>query len=78
MALFRCLVTVAALCSFSASASALTVQECQAQYKDDHAAGVRQSWVDYQKKRCGIDPKAAPTAAPARPGSTERVDSGLR
>jgi hypothetical protein len=64
MVLFRCFLAVAALFLFGASASALTMQECRAQYKTDHAAGTRMlSWVDYQKKRCGIDPNSA---APAR------------
>jgi hypothetical protein len=63
----RCLATVAALCLFVTSASALTMEECRAKYKAEKAAGMASiAWVDYQKKRCGIDPKAAapkPTSA---------------
>ena len=65
------LVTVAAIWLSSTSANALTMDECRAQYKADHGAtkkGLAMSWVDYQVKRCGIDPKAsAPTPKPAAP-----------
>jgi hypothetical protein len=39
------------------------MQECKAQYKADHAGkGIPRTWVDYQVKRCGIDP-SPPAAA---------------
>ena len=65
--MIRSLAIVAALCLFGTSASALTMEECRAKYKAEKAAGRASiAWVDYQKKRCGIDPKAAapkPTSA---------------
>ncbi|WFU46001.1 hypothetical protein QA640_45320 (plasmid) [Bradyrhizobium sp. CB82] len=69
MVLFKRLVIVAAISVFGTSAHALTMQECRAQYKADAAAKVLHlAWVDYQVKRCGIDPKASvPTPSPAAP-----------
>jgi len=69
--IFVRLVTVAAICLFGTSANALTMDECRAQYKADQAAakkGLAMTWVDYQVKRCGLDPKAsAPPPKPAAP-----------
>ena len=65
MVLFRDLVALAAISLFSTSATALTMEECRAQYKAEKAAGTGErayGWIDYQVKICGIDPKAsAPT-----------------
>ena len=58
----RCLVTVAAVCLFGTSVNALTIEECRAQYKAEKAAGTAEraySWIDYQEKICGIDPKVS-------------------
>jgi len=66
----RCLVIVVVVCLFGASVNALTMQECRAQYKADLSpkGGAPMSWVDYQVKRCGINPKAsAPTPRPSAP-----------
>ena len=71
MALLRLLVTVAAMSLLGTSANAaMTMEECKAQYKAEHTdkKPVGLTWVDYQAKRCGIDPKAsAPTSKPAAP-----------
>ncbi len=65
--MIRSLAIVTALCLFGTSASALTMEECRAKYKGEKAAGrAAIAWVDYQKKVCAIDPKAAapkPTSA---------------
>jgi len=65
MVLFRDLVALAAISLFGTSATALTMEECRAQYKAEKAAGTGErayGWIDYQVKICGIDPKAsAPT-----------------
>ena len=68
MVLFRDLVALAAISLFGTSATALTMEECRAQYKADMApkGAARMSWHDYQVKRCGIDPNAsAPTSKPS-------------
>jgi hypothetical protein len=67
--LVRNLVTVAALCLFGASANALTMEECKANYKAAIAKKTfPRSWVDYQERYCGINDKAAaPKPAPAAP-----------
>ncbi|KRQ97456.1 hypothetical protein CQ12_01910 [Bradyrhizobium jicamae] len=71
MALIRRIVIVAAISAFSTSVNALSMQECRAQYRADHAArDVRMSWVDYQVKRCGINPKAS-TPTPKSTGPTK-------
>ena len=70
MVLIRRLVIVAAISLFGTSANALSMQECRAQYKADHAdrGKERISWADYQAKRCGINPKAnTPTPRAAAP-----------
>jgi hypothetical protein len=70
MVLIRRTVIVAAISLFGTSANALSMQECRTQYKADHAnrRGERMIWVDYQVKRCGIEPKAsAPPPGPAAP-----------
>lgn len=75
MIMIRSLVTVAALCLWGTSASALTEQECSANYKaEQKAAGsVGISWVDYQKEKCGISAKAtAPTQPPAAPAKQHK------
>jgi hypothetical protein len=76
MIMIRSLVTVAALCLWGTSARALTAQECRANYKaEQKAAGgsVGISWVDYQKKKCGISAKAsAPTQPPAAPAKQHK------
>ena len=67
--MIRSLVTVAALCLFGASANALTMEECRANYKAAIAnKSAYKSWVDYQQRYCGINDKAAaPKPAPAAP-----------
>ena len=59
----RCLIVLnAAICMLGTSARAMTMVECRAQYKADHAAKgtAGMTWHDYQPKRCGIqrEPKA--------------------
>ena len=57
----RLVIAAAIIFSGTPSATALSMQECRAQYRADFAArDVRMAWVDYQVKRCGIDPKATP------------------
>ena len=70
--------TVLGVAAFSVSpASALTMKECSAKYKDAQTAGTLngQKWNDFRKAECGSDaaatPAAATTAAPAaKPAAT--------
>jgi hypothetical protein len=67
--IIRSLVIVTALCMCGSSASALTMQECRAKYKEAHATGtVGTTWGTFQERKCGIHAKAtAPTPPPAAP-----------
>ena len=51
----------------SASAQALTMQECSAKYKAAQTAGTLKGmkWNDFRKAECGTDASATPAAAPA-------------
>jgi hypothetical protein len=66
MIMIRSLVIVAlGLCG--TSASALTMQECRAEYKAAQATGTFPgTWIEFQEKKCGINTKAntPPPAAP--------------
>ena len=67
--MIRSLVIVTALCVCGTSASALTMQECRAKYKAEHAAKmIRTDWITFQETQCGINAKATtptpPLAAP--------------
>jgi hypothetical protein len=57
----------AAFLANAPTASALTMQECSAKYKDAQKAGTLngQKWNDFRKAQCGSDAAAAPAAAPA-------------
>lgn len=51
----------------SASAQALTMQECSVKYKAAQTAGTLKGmkWNDFRKAECGADASATPAAAPA-------------
>jgi hypothetical protein len=51
----------------TASAQALTMQECSAKYKAAQTAGTLKGmkWNDFRKAECGADASATPAAAPA-------------
>jgi len=51
----------------TASAQALTAQECSAKYQAAKTAGTLngQKWNDFRKAECGTDAAATPAAAPA-------------
>ena len=57
------LVIVAALCLYgtSASAAALTMEECRAKYKGELAESPRgiENWMSYQETQCGHPSKTA-------------------
>ena len=59
----RNLAIVAALCLYgtSASAAALTMEECRAKYKADLAESPRgiENWMSYQETQCGHPSKTA-------------------
>jgi hypothetical protein len=57
----------AAFLANASTASALTMQECSAKYKDAQKAGTLngQKWNDFRKAQCGSTAAAAPAAAPA-------------
>src|SRR4051812_23958677 len=69
--------TVLGVAAFSVSpASALTMKECSAKYKDAQTAGTLngQKWNDFRKAQCGTDasasaPAATPAAAPTAPAA---------
>jgi hypothetical protein len=63
MVLLRGLVALAAISLFGTSASAITMEECRAQYKAEKAGGTSRaySWVDYQVMICGHPKASAPT-----------------
>ena len=67
--MIRSLVIVTALCLCGTSASALTMEECRAKYKAEHAAKmIRTDWITFQETQCGINAKATtPTPPPAAP-----------
>ena len=52
----------------SASAQALTMQECSAKYKAAQTAGTLKGmkWNDFRKAECGTDASATPAAAGCR------------
>lgn len=66
-----CAVAVSGFAAFalSASAQALTAQECSAKYQAAKTAGTLggQKWNDFRKAQCGAD--ATPAAAPAAPAA---------
>jgi hypothetical protein len=65
--------TVLGVAAFSVSpASALTMKECSAKYKDAQTAGTLngQKWNDFRKAQCGTDATAAPAATPAAAPAT--------
>ena len=70
-----CAVAMSGFVAFAAvsPASALSMSECSAKYKEAKTAGTLngQKWNDFRKAECGADaaatPAAAPAAAPAAP-----------
>ncbi|MBU6462373.1 MAG: hypothetical protein KGK01_13060 [Bradyrhizobium sp.] len=66
-----CAVALSGLTAFAAisPASALSMSECSAKYKEAKAAGTLngQKWNDFRKAQCGADATATPAAAPAAP-----------
>ena len=64
-----CAVAVSAFAALAATASAqaLTAQECSAKYQAAKTAGTLggQKWQDFRKAQCGADATAAPAATPA-------------
>jgi hypothetical protein len=60
-------VVLAAIALQGTSASALTMAECSAKYKDAKAANTLNGmkWNDFRKAQCGSDATAAPTQAAA-------------
>jgi hypothetical protein len=72
--MIRSLVIVTALCMCGTSASALTMQECRAKYKEAHATGtVGLTWATFQERKCGIHAKAtAPPSAASKPQPVQR------
>jgi hypothetical protein len=73
MMMIRSLV-ILALCMCGTSASALTMQECRAKYKEAHATGtVGLTWATFQERKCGIHAKAtAPPSAASKPQPVQR------
>jgi uncharacterized protein YdbL (DUF1318 family) len=60
------IVTALCLCGTSASAAALTMQECRAKYKAAQAAGtIGETWARFQERQCGFPP------SPPRPKSSK-------
>jgi len=75
MIMIRSLVIVTALCLCGTSASALTMQECRAEYKAMKATGKTfgDTWAGFQEKKCGIHAKAtAPPPAAPKPQPVQR------
>ena len=65
MIMIRSFVIVTALGLCGTSASALTMQDCRAKYKADHAAGTYAgTWPSFQETKCGIKATTPPPAAP--------------
>lgn len=66
-----CAVALSGLTAFAAisPASALSMSECSAKYKEAKAAGTLngQKWNDFRKAQCGADATATPAAAPGAP-----------
>jgi len=62
----------ASLTGISATAHALSMQECSAKYKAAQQAGTLKGmkWNDFRKAECGSDATGAPTAAPASTTTT--------
>ena len=60
-------VLLGAIALGSASAQALTMQECSVKYKAAQTAGTLKGmkWNDFRKAECGADASATPGAAPA-------------
>jgi hypothetical protein len=69
--LFAAALSGLAAFAMTASAQALTMQECSAKYKQAKEAGTLngQKWNDFRKSQCAADATsaAAPAAAPAAP-----------
>jgi len=64
------LATIAAICLFATSASALTVKECRDKYKAAQATGNQLKWNDFRKAECAADataPKQTETTKAAEP-----------
>jgi hypothetical protein len=66
-----CAVAMSGFVAFAAisPASALSMSECSAKYKEAKTAGTLngQKWNDFRKAECGADATATPAAAPAAP-----------
>jgi hypothetical protein len=66
-----CAVALSGFTAFAAisPASALSMSECSAKYKEAKEAGTLngQKWNDFRKAQCGADATATPAAAPAAP-----------
>jgi hypothetical protein len=69
-----CAVALSGFTAFAAisPASALSMSECSAKYKEAKEAGTLngQKWNDFRKAQCGADATATPAAAPAAPMAT--------
>jgi hypothetical protein len=64
-----CAVAMSGFAAFAAisPASALSMSECSAKYKEAKTAGTLngQKWNDFRKAQCGADATATPAAAPS-------------
>jgi len=59
----------ASLSLWTASASALSLQECSAKYKAAKSAGNTMKWNEFRKAECAEGAAATPAAAPAAPSA---------
>ena len=58
------IVTIASIPTWTATASALSLQECSAKYKAAKSAGTTMKWNEFRKAECS-DAAATPAAGPA-------------